>query len=45
MTSPEVQAAATILLSAIATYLFPANAGSMSSATQEPADPKTQRWQ
>ena len=36
LTSPNIQAAATIILSAAATYLFPANAGSTQTPAEQP---------
>jgi hypothetical protein len=41
LTSPEIQAAATLILSAVATYLFPANtAGAPNTDTTIPPEPK-----
>ncbi|RRH98032.1 hypothetical protein EH240_19720 [Mesorhizobium tamadayense] len=42
LTSPEVQAAATLILSAVATYLFPANAASTSPTAEQPTDTTSQ---
>jgi hypothetical protein len=40
LTSPEIQAAATLILSAVATYLFPANTASTNTDTSIPPEPK-----
>jgi hypothetical protein len=41
LTSPEIQAAATLILSAVATYLFPANTASAPNTdTTIPPEPK-----
>jgi hypothetical protein len=41
LTSPEIQAAATLILSAVATYLFPANTASTPNTdTSIPPEPK-----
>jgi hypothetical protein len=41
LTSPEIQAAATLILSAVATYLFPANmASAPDTDTSIPPEPK-----
>lgn len=42
LTSPNIQAAATIILSAIATYLFPANAGPTQTTTDQLPSPAQQ---
>ncbi|RUU01447.1 hypothetical protein EOD23_21475 [Mesorhizobium sp. USDA-HM6] len=38
LTSPEIQAAATLILSAVATYLFPPNAQSAAPTAERPGD-------
>ena len=36
LTSPEIQAAATLILSAVATYLFPANSAGAAPQSERP---------
>jgi hypothetical protein len=44
LTSPEIQAAATLILSAVATYLFPANtATAPNTDTSIPPEPKSDK--
>lgn len=45
LTSPEIQAAATLILSAVATYLFPANmtASAPNTDTSIPPEPKSDK--
>ncbi|CCV07448.1 hypothetical protein MESS2_570007 [Mesorhizobium metallidurans STM 2683] len=43
LTSPEVQTGATLILSAVATYLFPANTASTSPATERQANTTSQQ--
>jgi hypothetical protein len=40
LTSPEIQAAATLILSAVATYLFPANMTASAPNTDAPPPPQ-----
>jgi hypothetical protein len=40
LTSPEIQGAATVILSAVVTYLFPANAAPTQPQAPAPAEPQ-----